>query len=156
VLVTGLNGIRKTTSIYEPWFKRALHAALQPSASSSVGSDGKSSASSSSTPPATKKQKVVDGTGAAGAGAAVEVTNISAVDDLPDGTTAFFRQLDYMIASVANEDFKALYTAGHDVAEYSQQKAGIFTKYRMVAEMLGVLLMKAAQVKAMVRCASST
>ena len=36
VLVTGLNGIRKTTSIYEPWFKRALHAALQASDAAAV------------------------------------------------------------------------------------------------------------------------
>lgn len=28
VLVCGLNGIRKTTSMYQPWFKDALHAAL--------------------------------------------------------------------------------------------------------------------------------
>ena len=29
VLVTGVNGIRKTTSVYQPWFKKALAAALE-------------------------------------------------------------------------------------------------------------------------------
>ena len=60
VLVTGVNGIRKTSSVYQPWFKEALAAAL---AGSFEG----------------------------------------VADELPGGGDSFFRQLDYMIATVALE-----------------------------------------------------
>jgi hypothetical protein len=99
VLVTGLNGIRKTTSIYQPWFKKVLLDALGDSHN---------------------------------------------LDDLPDGNNSFFRQLDYMIATVANEDFRRLYEV-EDLALYSAMKDTIFSRYRKVAEMVGVLLLKAAQ-----------
>lgn len=100
VLVTGLNGIRKTTSCYQSWFKEALHAAL-----------GESMAMS--------------------------------IQELPSAQDSFFRQLDYMIATVANEDFRELYEI-KDVEEYSEQKDAIFARYRMLAEMVGVLLVKAS------------
>ena len=45
VLVTGLNGVRKTTAIYEPWFEAALAEAI-------VGPDGSAARrSASSCPP---------------------------------------------------------------------------------------------------------
>mmetsp|Transcript_56782 Transcript_56782/g.122744 ORF Transcript_56782/g.122744 Transcript_56782/m.122744 type:complete len:407 (+) Transcript_56782:86-1306(+) len=105
VLVTGVNGIRKTTSVYQPWFKSVLEKALGPSYS--------------------------------GATAA-----------LPGGSDSFFRQLDYMIATVASEDFRTLY-AEEDLATYSAHKDGIFTRYRTLAEMLGVLLLREAQQRGM-------
>jgi len=101
VLVTGVNGIRKTSSVYQPWFKQALATALG---------------------------DTFDGP----------------AEDLPDGSDSFFRQLDFMIATVALEEFKALYTIG-DVAPYAQRKDGIFGRYRTYAEMLGALLVKEAQ-----------
>jgi len=61
VLVTGTNGIRKTTSVYQPWFRAALAAAL--------------------------------GSQHAGEAAA-----------LPSGEDSYFRQLDYMMATMANEE----------------------------------------------------
>ncbi|KAL1514876.1 hypothetical protein AB1Y20_003958 [Prymnesium parvum] len=101
VLVTGVNGIRKTSSVYQPWFKEALAASL----------------------------------GGSYAGA---------VEDLPAGDDSFFRQLDYMIATLALEEFKALYRV-EDVAAYAKQKDAIFSRYRTYAELLGVLLVKEAQ-----------
>ena len=126
VLVTGLNGIRKTSSVYEPWFRRVLAAALSQS----------SAAREDLAPESPNKKRKLEAESAA-------------LDDYPDGSTAFFRQLDYMIATIANVDFKELYAAGYDVAHYSERKADIFSRYRMCAEMVGVLLMKAAQKKRM-------
>jgi len=105
VLVTGVNGIRKTTSVYQPWFKSALAHTL---GGSFGGDEGQ----------------------------------------LPDGNNSFFRQLDYMIATVANEDFRKLYRLS-DVTEYSREKAGIFKRYRTLAEMVGILLCKEAQERGM-------
>ena len=104
VLVTGLNGIRKTTSVHQPWFKELLQQAL---AEQYVG---------------------------------------EAEALLPAGGDSFFRQLDYMIATLALEEFKVLYTID-DVALYAEYKEAIFARYRTMAEMLGVLLVRAAQAK---------
>jgi hypothetical protein len=113
VLVTGVNGIRKTTSVYQSWFKEALFAALQ---NSGVEGDG-------------------------------DIADIASADDLPAGSDSFFRQLDYMIATVANEEFKSLYLTQKEVEGYSELKDAIFMRYRTLAEMLGVLLVKASIAK---------
>eukprot|EP00607_Mallomonas_marina_P004399 CAMPEP_0182436910 /NCGR_PEP_ID=MMETSP1167-20130531/84369_1 /TAXON_ID=2988 /ORGANISM="Mallomonas Sp, Strain CCMP3275" /LENGTH=431 /DNA_ID=CAMNT_0024629591 /DNA_START=1 /DNA_END=1296 /DNA_ORIENTATION=+ len=105
VLITGLNGIRKSTSVYQPWFKEVLHQAL--------GDDFNGS-----------------------------------IEELPSGNDSFFRQLDFMIATLANEEFRKLYGIT-DLIEYSRAKAEIFVRYRTLAEMLGVLLMKEAKKKGM-------
>ena len=107
VLVTGLNGIRKTSSIHSLWFQQVLKEAL-------------------------------------GAQFCGEVA------ELPSGQNSFFRQLDYMIATLAVERFKRLYTIGDDPAQvdrYSEYKAGIFARYRTVAETLGVHLVREAQAR---------
>mmetsp|Transcript_58815 Transcript_58815/g.161412 ORF Transcript_58815/g.161412 Transcript_58815/m.161412 type:complete len:258 (+) Transcript_58815:47-820(+) len=97
----GVNGIRKTSSVYQPWFKEALASALG---------------------------DAFDGPAAS----------------LPDGSDSFFRQLDYMIATIALDDFRALYEI-EEVAPYAQRKDGIFSRYRTYAEMVGALLVKEAQ-----------
>ena len=104
VLVTGLNGIRKTTSIHQPWFQDILKDALGPSFPLPA-------------------------------------------EYLPSGENGFFRQLDYMIATLANEDFRELYQKASElsIAEYSREKDNIFKLYRTVAEILGVLLIRSAQ-----------
>ena len=103
VLVTGVNGIRKTSSVYQPWFKSALAQAL---AGEFNGSD----------------------------------------DELPDGRDSFFRQLDYIVATVANEDFRALYALGDgELARYAALKDATFARHRTVAEAVGALLVAAAQ-----------
>ena len=60
-----------------------------------------------------------------------------AKNDLPHGYNSFFRQLDYIVATIANEDFRVIYKgAGEKIYEkeevkvYSEQKASIFARYR--------------------------
>lgn len=130
VLVTGVNGIRKTTSMYQPWFGQLLSEALCLPAG----------VESSSPQP----------------------TN------LPTGSNSFFRQLDHMICTLANEEFSMLYSwaasqlDGADgipsagvVADYSQYKAAIFTRYRTLSELLGGLLLREAQ-KVNINCLMET
>ena len=66
VLVTGLNGIRKTTSVQQPWFKQLLAEAL---------------------------------------GSQYE----GEPEELPGGGDSFFRQLDYMVATLALTEFTGMY-----------------------------------------------
>ncbi|KAH8053629.1 hypothetical protein JL722_9476 [Aureococcus anophagefferens] len=106
VLVTGVNGIRKTTSIYEPWFGDALREAI-------VGPGG-----ARATSPGRPAR----------------------------GSTSFFRQLDFVIATAANEDFRRLYGI-EDVAAYAAAKDAIFSRYRTVAEMVGALLVAEAKTR---------
>lgn len=77
------------------------------------------------------------------------------------GENSFFRQLDHMIVTLCNEDFTKLYalTGAHFsndedktmdppkelIQKYSNLKAGIFSRYRTLSELLGVLLLKEAQ-----------
>ena len=127
VLVTGVNGIRKTTSVYQPWFSSVLQEALI-------------------SPPSVKEE-----------------TNFT-LDVLPNGDNSFFRQLDHMICTLCNEDFSTLYALtgvqledGGDTAkdnnhpskllikQYSNLKASLFSRYRTLSELLGILLLKEAQ-----------
>ena len=104
VLVTGLNGIRKTSSLYEPWFPAVLAEAM-----------------------------------------GMESTDPN-IADLPCGVNSFFRQLDFIVATLANEDFRKLYTIT-DVDEYAAAKEAIFSRYRKVSEMVGLLLVREARKK---------
>jgi len=135
VLVTGVNGIRKTTSIYQPWFSKVMQEALiAPPSSSSPEGDAK---------------------------------ELFALEDLPNGDNSFFRQLDHMITTLCNENFSTLYeltaaqlekknheenNATNDgdppkelIQQYSNLKGSIFSRYRTLSELLGVLLLKQAQ-----------
>jgi hypothetical protein len=102
VLVTGLNGIRKTTSMQQPWFSAVLAEALGGAPDS---------------------------------------------NDFPTGQNSFFRQLDYIVATIANEDFKDLYIKADKIStsEYSSEKDGVFKRYRTFAECCGVMLVRSAQ-----------
>ncbi|KAL3904396.1 MAG: hypothetical protein SGILL_010087, partial [Bacillariaceae sp.] len=137
VLVTGVNGIRKTTSMYQPWFAELLSEALVPPKAGDDDDEGS----------ANKKQK----------------TEATSPQSLPTGTNSFFRQLDHMICTVCNEEFCRLYQWAsselpeHKVGEgmpspaeeviekYSDYKAAIFSRYRTLSELLGALLLKQAQ-----------
>ncbi|KAL7556847.1 hypothetical protein ACA910_016321 [Epithemia clementina (nom. ined.)] len=128
VLVTGVNGIRKTTSIHQPWFASLLDEALVPPSTFST----------------------------------IKIP----IDNLPTGENAFFRQLDHMIATLCNKDFAVLYAlmeqrlkapggddrsdghvppSPHDIQAYSNLKAAMFTRFRTLSELLGVLLLQQAQ-----------
>lgn len=104
VLITGLNGIRKSTSVYQEWFQDCLHDSLV--------KDG------------FKDEKT----------------------DLPKGQNTFFRQLDYIVATLANEDFRQLYDIpSENVDAYATLKDAIFGRYRKLAEMVGILLIRMAR-----------
>ena len=121
VLVTGVNGIRKTTSIYQPWFQKVLKEALI-------------------------------------APTTVDTAAEIPLEMLPNGDNSFFRQLDHMITTLCNEDFSTLYALTcaqletdasstppkELVSKYSNLKASIFSRYRTLSELLGVLLLKGA------------
>eukprot|EP00804_Cyclotella_cryptica_P030666 CCRYP_018628-RA/>CCRYP_018628-RA protein AED:0.21 eAED:0.21 QI:0/-1/0/1/-1/0/1/0/256 len=107
--------------MYQPWFSKALREALVPPSGTEVDFD---------------------------------------VDSLPTGENSFFRQLDHMITTLCNEDFSLLYAlTGAQLSSnernpeppqeliqnYSKLKASIFSRYRTLSEMLGVLLLKEAQ-----------
>lgn len=118
VLVTGVNGIRKTTSMYQKWFPDLLSEALR-----------------------------------APEGAEVQPSTI----ELPHGGNSFFRQLDHMIATLCNDEFATLYRLASlerkengaitpdVVRKYTGMKAGIFSRYRTVSELLGVVLLSEAK-----------
>ncbi|CAE8632479.1 unnamed protein product [Polarella glacialis] len=108
VLVSGVNGIRKTTSLYQPWFREVLAQAL-----------------AESHPSASFDRH-----------------------ELPCGGDSFFRQLDYLVATVANEEFRALYKL-EDVELYSSLKDALFARYRTIAEVCGALLVAEARRKKM-------
>ena len=108
VLITGLNGIRKSTSVYQAWFQDVLYESL-----------------------------VKDG---------YEGEKFF----LPTGQTTFFRQLDYIVATLANEDFRQLYDIpSGDVDAYATLKDAIFARYRKLAEMVGMLLIRLARQSSM-------
>lgn len=67
-------------------------------------------------------------------------------EELPTGRTSFFRQLDYLIPTVANEDFLSLYNMKDiDLEKYTAIKDGIFSRYRNLAELWGVPILREAQ-----------
>jgi hypothetical protein len=132
VLVTGVNGIRKTTSLYQDWFPQLLSEALVVPPALQITTDNQDTTTTTPTPP-------MD------------------IASLPSGKNSFFRQLDHMIATLCNEDFVFLYqlTAevleqnGHNeddaIAKYADLKAAIFGRYRTLSELLGAALLKQAQ-----------
>eukprot|EP00536_Pseudo-nitzschia_multiseries_P018982 jgi/Psemu1/230933/e_gw1.3528.2.1 len=157
VLVTGVNGIRKTTSMYQPWFAELLSEALVcPDPDTTEGEEGKGKGSSKSSSSST-------------------ATTIPSPGVLPTGSNSFFRQLDHMICTLCNEEFTRLYawstkqlpkTNDDDddeksvpsddvVDQYSNYKAAIFGRYRTLSELLGALLLKQAQ-KVNINCMMET
>eukprot|EP00546_Thalassionema_frauenfeldii_P010664 CAMPEP_0178921866 /NCGR_PEP_ID=MMETSP0786-20121207/15807_1 /TAXON_ID=186022 /ORGANISM="Thalassionema frauenfeldii, Strain CCMP 1798" /LENGTH=408 /DNA_ID=CAMNT_0020596109 /DNA_START=174 /DNA_END=1400 /DNA_ORIENTATION=+ len=127
VLVTGVNGIRKTTAMYQSWFPELLQEALL-------------------TPPDAKTD--------------------FRLDELPCGENSFFRQLDHMITTLCNEEFTKLYAlTGAQMSDetppkeliqkYSNLKAAIFTRFRTLSELVGVLLLREAQ-KVNINCMLET
>jgi hypothetical protein len=101
VVVAGVNGIRKTTCMYQTWIKEVIHDAL----------------------------KEVHG------------DDVPKLEELPDGLNSFFRQLDHLIATVGSQDFKALYNV-RDLEEYTAIKDGIFSRYRKMADIFGVVMIE--------------
>jgi hypothetical protein len=109
VLVTGVNGIRKTTTVYQNWYSTLLSEALI----------------------VPNRDK-----------------DIRDLDALPVGSNSFFRQLDHMIAVLANEQFALLYSIEQGTTDvekrkavdvYSKLKDAVFARYRTLSEMIGII-----------------
>ena len=70
------------------------------------------------------------------------------IDDLPTAKNSFFRQLDFMVATIANDEFRKLYKM-KEVDMYAKHKDAVFARYRTMAEILGMLLCKAVNKECM-------
>eukprot|EP00930_Biecheleria_cincta_P005600 TRINITY_DN106527_c0_g1_i1.p1 TRINITY_DN106527_c0_g1~~TRINITY_DN106527_c0_g1_i1.p1 ORF type:complete len:423 (-),score=66.31 TRINITY_DN106527_c0_g1_i1:19-1287(-) len=105
VLSTGVNGIRKSTMMYQDWCPEVLLEALPPEQRNSVDASW-----------------------------------------LPTGRNSFFRQLDFLIVSVANSELSKLY-ATKNLEDYVRTKESIFSTYRTLAELWGILLVQEAKQK---------
>jgi len=82
VLVAGLGGIRKTTSVNSSWFQKLLFDAMKG-----------------------------------------QLDPTMTESDMPCGENSFFRQLDFIVATVANTEFKKLYDV-ESVSNYAKLKSG--------------------------------
>ena len=109
VLVTGLNGIRKTTAMQQPWFKDVLLEAL---------------------------------------GSQLQDEDSAFLENLPTAKNSFFRQLDFMVATIANNEFRKLYKM-KEIDMYAKHKDAVFARYRTMAEILGMLLCKSVNKESM-------
>jgi hypothetical protein len=129
VLVTGVNGIRKTTSIYQPWFSKLLSEALvEPTPSLS------SSSIAASSP--TEEEGMQDNDGNKNKNIKPEedpqTSSKILCDNLPVGSNSFFRQLDHMICTLCNEEFARLYAwsdAQLPKAQHGEEKDRLVEQY---------------------------
>lgn len=60
---------------------------------------------------------------------------------LPDGSNSYFRQLDFILSTIANEEFNKLFRIT-DVGLYATLKNAIFARYRTLAEIYGALFVQ--------------
>jgi hypothetical protein len=99
VIVAGVNGIRKTTCMYQTWIKEVILEALKE----------------------------------------MHEDDVPALEFLPDASNSFFRQLDHLVPTCANQEFKALYNV-RDPEEYAELKDGIFVRYRNIVQCFGAAM----------------
>jgi hypothetical protein len=119
VLVTGVNGIRKTTSLYQPWFDELLEEALCP-------------------PSGTHESKNPTNLPTGSNSFFRQLDHMIATICNEE-----FCKL-YVWAASQLSDENAI-PSDDVVQEYSDYKAAIFSRYRTLAELLGALLLKEAQ-----------
>ena len=121
VLVTGVNGIRKTTSMYQDWFQDLLaEAIISPS-----GGDSKE----------VKKKYLPTG----------QNSFFRQLDHMiATLMNEEFYKLYSWAASCLKEEGAAI-PSEDIVTQYSDYKAAIFSRYRTLSELLGALLLKEAQ-----------
>jgi len=130
VLVTGVNGIRKTTSMHQPWFPALLREALV--APSTTGASS----------PETKVEETLLPTGSNSFFR--QLDHIMATLCNED-----FAMLYKLTAEQLTLDKNGFDTATADppaalIQQYSDLKAAIFTRYRTLSELLGACLLKEA------------
>eukprot|EP00931_Biecheleriopsis_adriatica_P032180 TRINITY_DN18801_c0_g2_i1.p1 TRINITY_DN18801_c0_g2~~TRINITY_DN18801_c0_g2_i1.p1 ORF type:complete len:389 (-),score=77.40 TRINITY_DN18801_c0_g2_i1:112-1221(-) len=135
VLCTGVNGIRKSTMMYQNWLPDALHnAMLQDSMTLSTSS--------------TLSSGITDYVLSCCLSRAASKDPHDQMGEFFTGHTSFFRQLDFLIVTVANAELSKLYGA-MSMDEYVKHKEAIFSKYRTLAEIWGILLVQEAKQKGM-------
>jgi len=117
VLVTGVNGIRKTTSMYQPWFEELLSDALCPPSGASV-----------------------DGGLPTGRNSFFRQLDHIIATLMNE---EFFKLYTWASNQMANGDSDI--PSAETVQEYSDYKAAIFSRYRTVSELMGAILLKQAQ-----------
>jgi len=119
VLVTGVNGIRKTTSIYQPWFEELLSEALCPQAGASVEGGLPTGRNSFFR----------------------QLDHIIATLMNEE----FCKLYAWASNQMANGD--SHHPSAEIVQDYSDYKAAIFSRYRTLSELMGAILLKQAQKK---------
>ena len=129
VLVTGVNGIRKTTSMYQPWFGELLAEALCAPAGAEI---------------APKSQNMPTGTNSFFRQLDHMICTL---------TNEEFARLYAWAASQLESDDEIPST--RLVNDYSEYKAAIFARYRTLSELLGGLLLREAQ-KVNINCLMET
>ncbi|CAJ1953260.1 unnamed protein product [Cylindrotheca closterium] len=117
VLVTGVNGIRKTTSMYQPWFEELLSEALSPPAGVSVEGNLPTGRNSFFR----------------------QLDHIIATLMNEE----FFKLYAWASSQMINRDSDI--PLAETVQEYSDYKAAIFSRYRTLSELMGAILLKQAQ-----------
>jgi len=129
VLVTGVNGIRKTTSIYQPWFKDVLAEALVEPASAST--------TTNSLHKVTKEQLP---------------TGQNSFFRQLDHIIATLCNVEFATlyaltgAQMSNDNHHDDTLISKELmTQYSNLKAAIFMRYRTLSELVGVLLLRNAQ-----------
>jgi len=128
VLVTGLNGIRKSTSVYQPWFEELLQEAI-----AAPPSDDTSSTS-------TTIKRLPTG----------HNSFFRQLDHMiATLVNRHFRTL-YVLTSQSphfrdDNDNDTTPPPAELIAAYSNLKAAIFARYRTLSEILGILLVREAQ-----------
>eukprot|EP00934_Nitzschia_sp_Nitz4_P001681 Nitzschia sp. Nitz4//scaffold10_size219509//74160//75449//NITZ4_001418-RA/size219509-processed-gene-0.125-mRNA-1//-1//CDS//3329532890//1681//frame0 len=132
VLVTGVNGIRKTTSLYQPWFDQLLSEALI----------------TPETEDLTNKPKNLP-TG--------NNSFFRQLDHMICTLTnqEFARLYAWAAAEMSKSDDKDTEPSDEIVHQYSEYKAAIFSRYRTLSELLGAFLLKEAQ-KVKCNCLAET
>jgi len=129
VLVTGVNGIRKTTSIYQPWFGEVLKEALCPP----MGMENSN-----------KPEGLPTGTN----------SFFRQLDHMICTLTneEFAKLYAWASSQLDNDDD---IPSARIVNDYSEYKAAIFARYRTLSELLGGLLLREAQ-KVNINCLMET
>lgn len=119
VLVTGVNGIRKTTSMYQPWFQELLAEAL------TAPDDG----------PTTTIVR-----------AALPCGDNSFFRQLDHMIATLCNEDFSQLYALTGKDLKDGEEPSKElIQKYSNLKAAIFTRYRTLSELLGVWLLREAQ-----------
>ena len=129
VLVTGVNGIRKTTSIYQPWFTKVLGEALIAPPSPLGGEEYGKEFDMDALP---------DGSNSFFRQLDHMITTLCN-ENFANLYALTAAQLGNVEKEEAEQPPKEL------VKQYSNLKASIFSRYRTLSELLGALLLKEAQ-----------